>query len=372
MTRWQRARWFGLAAGLAGLLGAGLLAGWFDLVDWPAAARWARPLAPGLALIIVALLFVAVGAWRALKEPSGRMRSPGLSWWVVVTAAAVVLVAVVGATHWLLSEADHANDRAAARVEAIKTGLGVGAGTAGIFALLLAVRRQIHQEHTAADVNLDAAEKRVTELYTKAADQLGSRNAAVRLAGLYALERLGKSHESQQETILNVVCAYLRMPYTPGETPTSDATPDELDRHEQNLQEAQVRLTAQRILRDHLLYGPEADGYWAGVVDLTGANIAGIDLEDTDLRWARLNGALLSRALFADADLSHASLVGADLSHANLSGADLSGADLTGADLRHANLDRADLEDTTVTRADFTDARLPAGTEIRNGLIIRA
>ncbi|MGW4062300.1 hypothetical protein ACWEGE_28735 [Amycolatopsis sp. NPDC004747] len=76
-----------------------------------------------------------------------------------------------------------AADRGAARVEAIKTGLGVGAGTAGIFALLLAVRRQIHQEHTAADTILDATEKRVTELYTKAADQLGSGNAAVRLAG---------------------------------------------------------------------------------------------------------------------------------------------------------------------------------------------
>ncbi|WP_167455127.1 hypothetical protein [Amycolatopsis kentuckyensis] len=39
------------------------------------------------------------------------------------------------------------------------------------------------QEHTAADAILDATEKRVTELYTKAADQLGSANAAVRFAG---------------------------------------------------------------------------------------------------------------------------------------------------------------------------------------------
>ena len=340
------------------------MAGWFDSIGWQAFAQWARPLTP-------ALVFVAIGILRAFKEPSEPKRSTGLSWWVVVAAAVFVLVAVAGVTNWLLSEADTANDRSAARVEAIKTGLGVGAGTAGIFALLLAVRLQVHQEHTAADVSLDAAEKRVTELYTKAADQLGSGNAAVRLAGLYALERLGKSHEAQQETILNVVCAYLRMPYTLGDTPTADATSDELDRHEQNLQEAQVRLTAQRILRDHLFAELWAEDYWAGVVDLTGANIVGIDLEDADLSRARLDGARLSRAVLADADLAYASLVSADLSHANLSNADLSGADLTGADLRHASLDRANLEDTTVTRADFTGARLPTGTAIRNGLIIR-
>jgi hypothetical protein len=37
-------------------------------------------------------------------------------------------------------------------VEAIKTGLSIGAGTGGVFALLLAVRRQWHQELTAAAI----------------------------------------------------------------------------------------------------------------------------------------------------------------------------------------------------------------------------
>jgi len=36
----------------------------------------------------------------------------------------------------------------------------------------------------------DAAERRITELYTKAADQLGSDEAPVPLAGLDAKERL--------------------------------------------------------------------------------------------------------------------------------------------------------------------------------------
>jgi hypothetical protein len=61
----------------------------------------------------------------------------------------------------------------------------------------------------------DATERRVTELYTKAADQLGSDKAPVRLAGLYALERLAQDSPGQRQTIVNVICAYLQMPYTP-------------------------------------------------------------------------------------------------------------------------------------------------------------
>jgi hypothetical protein len=86
--------------------------------------------------------------------------------------------------------ASRANDVPAARIEAIKTGLGIGAGTGGGFALLLAVRRQWHQEVTGASTEHDATERRVTELYTKAVEQLGSDKAPVRLGGMYALERL--------------------------------------------------------------------------------------------------------------------------------------------------------------------------------------
>jgi hypothetical protein len=57
-----------------------------------------------------------------------------------------------------------ARDSAAARVDAIKTGLSIGAGTGGVFAPLLAVRRQWHQELTATDATLDAEARRITEL----------------------------------------------------------------------------------------------------------------------------------------------------------------------------------------------------------------
>ncbi|MDP9866447.1 hypothetical protein J2S55_005713 [Streptosporangium brasiliense] len=39
----------------------------------------------------------------------------------------------------------------------------------------------------------------------------------MRLAGLYALERLAQDNPGHRQTIVNVICAYLRMPYTPPE-----------------------------------------------------------------------------------------------------------------------------------------------------------
>jgi len=53
---------------------------------------------------------------------------------------------------------------------------------------MLALRRQHHQEIATALTDRDATERRITGLYTRAAEQLGNDKAPVRLGGLYALE----------------------------------------------------------------------------------------------------------------------------------------------------------------------------------------
>jgi len=64
-------------------------------------------------------------------------------------------------------------------------------------------------------VERDAIEWRITDLYGKAVDQLGSDKAPVQLGGLYALERLAQDNPSHRKTVVDVICAYLRMPYAP-------------------------------------------------------------------------------------------------------------------------------------------------------------
>jgi hypothetical protein len=69
-------------------------------------------------------------------------------------------------------------------------------GTGGAMALLPTARRQRYTELTLVRTDRDATERRITELYTKAAELLGSGQVSVRMAGLYALERLAHRRAS--------------------------------------------------------------------------------------------------------------------------------------------------------------------------------
>ncbi|WP_433386582.1 pentapeptide repeat-containing protein [Micromonospora sp. KLBMP9576] len=248
---------------------------------------------------------------RSIPPREGPLRV--MPWWLVLVG--LFLAALLGwlVLDWLLGEADRAaqpDTRATLRIDAIRTGLTVVAGTGGGLALLLAARRQWigeraqrhqeavaaqdqahrervqahaeavaeagqrHQERQAGAAEHDAAERRLTELYTGAVGLLGNDNAAVRLGGLHALERLGQDNPAQRETIVAVLCAYLRMP-----APDDDA------------REAEVRRTAQRVLTRHLR--ADGDAFWPGVrLDLTGARLDGFDAAGCTLVDADLGGAV--------------------------------------------------------------------------------
>lgn len=272
-----------------------------------------------------------------------------------------------------------------ARLEAVKVSGTVVVAAGGLVALWLAARKQrsteleLSRQYQADQASqLDAAERRITELYTKAADQLGSDKAPVRLAGLYALERVGVGAPSQRPTIINVVCAYLRMPHTPppAAPPGDGVLSHEL--YEKRIQEQQVRLTAQRILRRHLStlvdVTPAAETRWEGVnVDLTSAHLRDADFGQADLTDADFAGSDLTGARLASSILAHASFTRADLGGADLSGAqaprarfteaDLSGATLAGAILRDADLRGACLAGADLTHADLRGADL-AGADL--------
>ena len=90
--------------------------------------------------------------------------------WMLAAAAAVVITAFV-VTIWLLAIASHANpgtDQANARLDAVRTGLAAGAGAGAAVGLMLAFRRQHHQEIATDLTDRDATERRITDLYTKA------------------------------------------------------------------------------------------------------------------------------------------------------------------------------------------------------------
>lgn len=351
---WQRIRrvrvsrwgWLG-----AGLVFVGVL-GWVP-VNWPALATGLGATVvssgvPGWVTVggagVLAAVAISQGIVRSRNraDESRQRQAPlrPMPGWAIWLGLAMV-VAVGTLTGWGLVTAfgsGSAQDKA--HLEAIKLAGSIAVGTGGAAALVLAARRQRAtelgvqqqeqaqrlQERRAADARHDADERRVTELYTAAAPQLASESAPVRMAGMYALERLGQANPDHRQTIVNLFCAYLRMPYTPpeAETPTNAAINDDshsgqpqqeglpqpllldlaptlaeaaglsLDGAEQQRQERQVRRTAQRLLTQHLR--PELDDwttnpdFWGGDDD-TGLDLdlAGATLDNWEFMgcWAR-------------------------------------------------------------------------------------
>ncbi|MCP2235914.1 hypothetical protein LY41_001733 [Prauserella halophila] len=97
-------------------------------------------------------------------------------------AAGLLVVAAAAATTMLsLLGGGRPEDRA--RLDALRTASSLVIGTGGRAALLLAARRQRSAELDLEQRDYDATERRITELYGRAAEQLGHESAAVRLAG---------------------------------------------------------------------------------------------------------------------------------------------------------------------------------------------
>jgi hypothetical protein len=122
-----------------------------------------------------------------------------------------------------------------------------------------------------------------------AATQLGSEHAHVRITGVYALERLAQNNSDQRQVIVNVLCAYLRMPHTIDGT---DSTEPDTDRGLDRTQERQVRLTAQRLLTTHLRRDHSGDAFWPDItLDLAGATLLGFNLAHCHLHGATFDNA---------------------------------------------------------------------------------
>ncbi|MBO2463928.1 pentapeptide repeat-containing protein [Actinomadura violacea] len=213
------------------------------------------------------------------------------------SSAVLLLVASWFGLLWLLGSPSHAKPKpldTTAQLELLKLVFALVAGIGALVALVTAYRRQrvdeaageraervqAHAEKVARDAAHDATERRVTDLYGQAVEQLGHDKAAVRLGGLYSLERLAQDHPDHRQTVIDVVCAYLRMPFTipaPSTAEQQAAGPGA----DVARQELQVRLTAQRVLKRHLTRPSDQDrraAHWPDIqIDLTGALLIDFD-----------------------------------------------------------------------------------------------
>ncbi len=257
----------------------------------------------------------------------------------MVVLAVAVVVAVVS---WFVLRRLYGGQGAQVQLDVIRTAGTLVIGTGGAVALLLTARRQRYTELTLVHTDRDATERRITELYTKAAELLGSGQVSVRLAGLYALERLAHSTAEHRQAIVDVICAHLRMPYTPPRSYRSPrparrrrartltdrpphATPASQGSRQENAhQEQQVRLSAQYILLRNLRVAAQRRRRWWHRTPPLAPAWPGIRLT--------LAGALLPDFSLAECQLGHANFMGAQFTGV----AYFMGAQFTGVDFAKA------------------------------------
>jgi uncharacterized protein YjbI with pentapeptide repeats len=298
---------------------------------------------------------------------------------VVVAGLVVAGLAVSVALVWPITDLIAAHDvgliigpkRAAALQaarEAVRTQLlTLGAGLFAAGALVF----------TALNFTL-SREGQVTDRYTKAIGQLGSKEQLdVCIGGIYALERVARDSPKDHPSVMEVLSTFIRdhsqEQWPPPETGT-DAVPQRATRPDV---QAAITVIGRRNSRNDreriVLAGANLTG-----ANLTGGNFAGANLTDVDFGGADLIGANLRGANLLRAILDTAHLIGADLTGADcfsasllvaiLHGAKLVGAKLIGAKLFQADLGGADLTDADLTRADLTGAN-PIGAKLtRAGL----
>ncbi|MGW7513899.1 pentapeptide repeat-containing protein [Streptomyces massasporeus] len=218
----------------------------------------------------------------------------------------------------------------------VKLSFGVVAGAGALVALVVTYRRQRVDEVGAHR----EATRLHTERFSQAVDKLGSDSPAVRLGGVHALAGLADDAHTKdlRQTCIDVLCAYLRLPFPPdpGDQPgpSPDGTsPTEEQRNAHNEKKdryralREVRRTILRLTGDHYRIPEGTHRSWQGSnLDLTGVDIDG--------------GLDLSGATFSGGDVSFrgATFSGGDVSFsgATFSGGDVrfDGATFSGGDVR--------------------------------------
>ncbi|MCG5469689.1 pentapeptide repeat-containing protein [Micromonospora sp. LAH09] len=251
---------------------------------------------------------------------------------LAVAAALTVVVALIVAASWYAGWPGIRRDATvttATLFDLLKLVFAVVAGVGGVAALVVAYRRQRVAEHTnelaefahqlafAADLRAEvakalaeAADERAkveterngvrlfNERFAKASEQIGSDKAAIRLAGVYATAGLADDWREGRQTCIDVLCAYLRMPYTSPETPSgasarqADGQAPIVDAETNRAahEEREVRHTVIRLIGRHLRLVDEDLTSWRGLdFDFTGAVFDGGDFSDATFSGGRVS-----------------------------------------------------------------------------------
>lgn len=195
-------------------------------------------------------------------------------------------------------------DPGAPKNEAIKTGGLAGGAVVALYALWLNDRRrrtdEARQQIEVKRQEIETARQKLEdsraehdrsrvadERFARSVELLGHDTEQVRVGAMHALAGLARSREEYAQTVLDVLCAYLRRPFKP--EVVADEPTEASDR------ELEVRLTAQRLIADVL---PRADEVGAPLydLDLTRAYLTYFDLSHRQIGRLTIRAAHLDES----------------------------------------------------------------------------
>ncbi|MEU0030775.1 pentapeptide repeat-containing protein [Streptomyces sp. NPDC006335] len=225
----------------------------------------------------------------ANRRPRSALDARELRLWKVGRALSVTFVAailVAGAVFYGLvylldfREIDRtAQLNASTLFDLVKLSFGVVAGAGALVALVVAYRRQRVDE---AGAHRDATRLHA-ERFSQAVDKLGSDSPAVRLGGVHALAGLADDAPdgNLRQTCVDVLCAYLRLPFpadpgglSDGATCNQEQREAHQDQRSRYRELREVRHTILRLIGDHYRRPLGTQRSWQGCdLDLTGITI---------------------------------------------------------------------------------------------------
>ena len=284
--------------------------------------------------LLVAVVFLAVGIWQTVE------------WW-----------------SWLHPEPPlegAGNVQSQPTVSNSETLRNVGLLLGGLIAFILAIWRGwgwvAERQSATAQQQADTAHQGLLyDRYQRGAQMLGDVNLAVRLAGIYALQRLAEENPLQyDDQIVKLFCSFVRNHTESDEefrerfkrvTRTDKATPEDVQ-------------TALAAIRDRCQIEENQKRPIPFRLDLGGASIVGCDLTGMDLSHAildqaRLNSCRLSRSNFFEAELSQTNFSGSDISECVFNGAKTFQTVFI-----FVSGNKPDFSDTTLMGTNFSDAKL--------------
>ena len=203
--------------------------------------------------------------------------------------------------------------------------------------------RKLQLDREIAASNERISESRlITERFSEAINQLGSKNVHVRLGGIYSLERIARDSSIDGWNVVEVLTAFIRATSPNLKEKSKDILGKKIDL------DVQAALT---VVGRQVFPEEEKQANCARVIDLSNTYLVGANLKRLSLVGADLSNSDLQGVWLEEANLSGANLSRANLTRVEATLVNLRGANLRGTDLLQANLTRADLRETLTTDA---------------------